>query len=46
VELREGGNHGVWKHPNLQKPTPVPRHNKLSPFVLKSIQKDIQLVAR
>jgi len=42
-KLREGGNHEVWKHPNLQKPTPVPRHNKLSPFVLSSIQKDIQL---
>jgi predicted RNA binding protein YcfA (HicA-like mRNA interferase family) len=41
-KLREGANHEVWKHPNLNKPTPVPRHSKLTPFVMRSIQQDIQ----
>lgn len=40
-KLREGNNHVIWKHPNLNKPTPVPRHQKITPFVVNSIEKDI-----
>lgn len=42
-KVREGGNHEVWQHPKLNKPTPVPRHRNLSNFVIRSIEKDIQL---
>ena len=38
---RPGANHEIWKHPSLNKPTPVPR-SKITPYVLKSIQKDIE----
>jgi predicted RNA binding protein YcfA (HicA-like mRNA interferase family) len=43
-KVREGGNHEVWQHIKLNKPTIVPRHRSLSSFVLRSIQKDIQYV--
>lgn len=42
TKIREGGSHEIWQHSKLNKFTTVPRHNKLSPFVLKSIQKDIE----
>lgn len=38
---REGNNHEIWQHPKLNKPTPVPRHPKITPFVVNSIEKDI-----
>jgi len=39
--LRDGGNHTIYKHDNLHKPTPVPRHKKINPSTVKSILKDI-----
>lgn len=45
-KVREGGNHEIYQHPKLKKTTAVPRHNKLSPFVINSIKKDIQMANR
>ncbi|MFN5857498.1 MAG: type II toxin-antitoxin system HicA family toxin [Pseudanabaenaceae cyanobacterium] len=41
VKIREGGEHEIWQHPQSKGITPVPRHAKISPFVVKSIEKDI-----
>ncbi|MBI1243281.1 MAG: type II toxin-antitoxin system HicA family toxin [Nostoc sp. RI_552] len=43
-KVREGGNHEVWQHLKLNKPTIVPRHRSLCSFVIRSIQRDIQYV--
>jgi predicted RNA binding protein YcfA (HicA-like mRNA interferase family) len=42
-EFIRQGKHEIWKHPNLDKPTPVPRHNQLSPNTIKSIMMDIYM---
>lgn len=43
-KIREGGEHEIWKHPQSKRITSVPRHPKISPFVVKSIKKDITAV--
>lgn len=40
-KIREGGEHEIWQHPRSRIITPVPRHTKISPFVVKSIEKNI-----
>lgn len=40
--IRQGGNHEIWKHPNLDRVTPVPRHHRITPFVVKKIERDIR----
>ncbi|BAD80144.1 unknown protein [Synechococcus elongatus PCC 6301] len=41
IKIREGGGHEIWQHPQSKGITPVPRHTKISPFVVKSIEKNI-----
>jgi predicted RNA binding protein YcfA (HicA-like mRNA interferase family) len=40
VLIRQG-KHEVWKHPKLNKPTLITRHNQQSPSTFKSIMADI-----
>jgi len=44
-ELKRHGSHEIWQHPRLKKPTPLPRHKKISPMVSRSILTDISLVS-
>jgi predicted RNA binding protein YcfA (HicA-like mRNA interferase family) len=39
---RNNGDHEIWQHPMLKKPTPVPKHNKISRKVWESIMDDIR----
>jgi len=41
-KAREGGKHEIWRHPSLSDPVSLPRHPKISPFVVKSIEQNIQ----
>lgn len=41
IQIRSGGNHEIWRHPSLNKITPVPRHNELTMFAARSILNDI-----
>ena len=40
--IREGANHEIYRHPNLNRNTPVPRHKSVTPFVCQSIMRDIR----
>ena len=37
--VRHGGNHDIYRHPLIKGIITLPRHNKLSPGVARSIAK-------
>ncbi|GMU44431.1 MAG: addiction module toxin, HicA family [Xanthomonadales bacterium PRO6] len=39
--LREGARHSWWHHPQLQKPSAVPRHSEINDHLARKICRDL-----